>query len=97
MTLIEKRFPLTKLPVCGACEKLAMWGNGMQGICRSCGTITKNPITYSEYLASGYDIDSTGATAKCVLREEKKVREIILPDEYNGFAKKVRERYEYGT
>lgn len=93
MTMIEDRFPLTKLPVCGGCERLGFWGRGMQGVCKYCGTITKKPLTYSEYLASGYDIDATGQTAKKVLREEKEVREIILPD-YTNYAQDARKRFE---
>lgn len=80
MTAIENRYPLTKLPVCPHCERLAMWGEGGCGICRKCGTITKRPITYAEYLAHGYDIDATGATAKAVLAQQKEVRRIYLPD-----------------
>lgn len=78
MTVIENRFPLTKLPVCGSCEKLGMWSTGMIGICRSCGTITKKPITYSSYLASGYDVDATGATAKQILKT-REYQSMILP------------------
>jgi hypothetical protein len=81
MTIIENRFPLTKLPVCGSCERLAMWGKGGQGVCRHCGTITKNPITYSSYLASGYDVDQTGTTFRSVAHKSEMVkRDIILPD-----------------
>jgi hypothetical protein len=86
MTLLEERFPLTKLPVCGSCEKLAMWSRGMTGTCRSCGTITKNPITYSSYLASGYDVDATGQTARSVL-QKREVQSIILPD-YGNMGRK---------
>lgn len=83
MTMIENRFPLTKLPVCSACERLAYWGKGMQGICKHCGTITKAPITYSSYLASGYDVDPTGQTAKTVMQSEMQKRELILPEYIN--------------
>lgn len=79
MTLIENRFPLTKLPVCGGCERLAYWSAGMQATCKHCGTITKNPITYSTYLASGYDVDTTGATAKVVMEKSNYIRDRILP------------------
>jgi hypothetical protein len=84
MTVIENRFPLTKLPVCGSCEGLAYWGRDSLtgaaiGICRKCGTQTKSPITYSTYLASGYDIDTTGATAKEVLNYRSRAS-LILPD-----------------
>lgn len=85
MCMIENRYPLTKLPVCGGCERLAMWSRGKQATCTHCGTITKSPITYSSYLASGYDIDPTGDTAKRVLNleKEKMKRQLILPD-YGG-------------
>lgn len=79
MTLIESRFPLTKLPVCGHCEQLAMWSRNGTAACRNCGTITKNPITYSSYLASGYDIDATGQTAKNILEDRSRVS-VILPE-----------------
>lgn len=79
MTLIENRFPLTKLPVCGSCESLAYWCRG-EGYCKKCGTITKNPLTYSNYLGSGYDIDATGQTAKKVLKDEMNKRLMALPD-----------------
>jgi hypothetical protein len=80
MTMIENRFPLSKLPVCGGCERLALWGKGMQGICKHCGTITKSPITYSSYLASGYDVDATGATARSVMNQSEVARQELMPD-----------------
>lgn len=80
MTLIENRFPLTKLPICGSCERLGLWSVGMQCTCKHCGTITKNPITYSSYLASGYDVDPTGATAKSVMNQSDIIRDKVLPD-----------------
>ena len=80
MTMIESRYPLSKLPVCGHCERLAMWYKGMTGYCKHCGTITKRPITYSNYLASGYDVDATGQTAKNVLEQRSIVGNLILPD-----------------
>lgn len=89
MTMIESRFPLSKLPVCGSCERLAYWGNGMQGICKHCGTITKDPITYSSYLASGYDIDPTGHTARKVMDERTEISELVLPD-YDGMKERAR-------
>ena len=77
MTLIENRFPLTKLPVCGHCEKLGLWSKGISnepiGVCKSCGAITKQPITYSTYLASQLDIDPTGDTFRRMSTLEKKV------------------------
>lgn len=80
MTVLEGRFPLTKLPVCGHCEKLAMWGKDGCGICPDCGTITTKPLTYAEYLADGYDIDATGETARAVCQTQKKVRKLWLPN-----------------
>jgi hypothetical protein len=54
----------------------------MQGICKHCGTITKSPITYSSYLAAGYDVDPTGATARKVMNDSpsKEARALILPE-----------------
>lgn len=79
MTMIENRFPLTKLPVCGSCESLAFWCRG-EAHCKKCGTITKSPVTYSTYLGSGFDIDATGHTARKVLQDEMNKRLMILPD-----------------
>lgn len=60
MTLIENRYPLAKLPMCGRCEKAALWtgteDGGMAGYCEECGTTTTNPITYAEYLSQGHDL-----------------------------------------
>jgi hypothetical protein len=78
MTLYEARYPISRLPVCGHCEKLALW-KGDEGYCQSCGTYTKNPITYATYLASGYDLDQNCKTAGMLLDFEKKKRS-ILPD-----------------
>lgn len=82
MTLIENRFPLTKLPVCGHCEKLGLWGKDSItkkpiGVCKSCGSITQTPITYSTYLASRMDVDETGHTFRSLANIDKKV------DNYN--------------
>jgi hypothetical protein len=89
MTMIEGRFPLTKLPVCGHCEKLGLWHRDpitqkIVGVCKSCGAITKKPVTYSSYLASGYDVDATGDTFRKMAMIEKNKelvkRFIYLPD-----------------
>jgi hypothetical protein len=82
MTLIENRFPLTKLPVCGHCEKLGLWSKDSItkkpiGICKSCGAITQTPITYSTYLASKMDVDKTGHTFRRMAGLDKKI------DNYN--------------
>lgn len=88
MTMIESRFPLTKLPVCGHCEALGLWTKDSKGkpmgYCKKCGTYTRKPLTYSTYLASGYDIDKTGDNFRRMLivdraRENYK-REVYLPD-----------------
>lgn len=80
LAVIEDRYPLTRLPVCGHCERLGLWHHGGQAYCPSCGTYTRRPITYAQYLASGYDVDATGATAKLVLEQERSKRALILPD-----------------
>jgi len=77
MTMLEERYPLTKLPVCGHCEKLGYWNRNGTAYCPSCGTYTKKPITYSSYLASGYDTD--GTLAKWMVNIDKNKRS-ILPD-----------------
>lgn len=73
--LIESRYPISRLPVCGHCERLAYWSHG-GAYCPKCGTCTKSPITYSTYLASGYDLD-TGIASKMMEIERRKK---ILPD-----------------
>lgn len=87
MTMIEGRFPLTKLPVCAGCEKLGLWhkDNGKPvGYCKQCGTITKNPVTYSTYLAQRMDVDETGTTFRSMAEVDKKAdwfkRAVYLPD-----------------
>lgn len=88
LTMIEQRFPLTKLPVCGHCERLGLWhkdSNGKPiGYCKKCGTITRKPITYSTYLASKMDVDATGETFRSMLLVEKEAenykRMVYLPD-----------------
>lgn len=89
MTMIEGRWPLSKSPVCGHCERLGLWHkdpvtNKPVGVCRVCGTITKNPITYSTYLASGMDVDATGHTFRALDRatraKDQKNRELYLPN-----------------
>jgi hypothetical protein len=78
MTTIENRYPLTKLPVCGHCENLALWDTGGTARCPKCGWITKVPITYSTYLSQGYDIDR-GTTAREVLKARDNAT-MILPN-----------------
>lgn len=74
MSLIEKSYPLSRLPVCGHCEKLAYWHTGGQAWCPKCGTYTKKPFTYADYLACGFDIDSSCATSRAMLEYERKRR-----------------------
>jgi len=66
MCLIEGSYPFTKLPVCNGCEGLALWHrdefDNVVGVCTKCHTVSKNPVTYSEYLLEGYDVDSSGKT-----------------------------------
>ena len=61
---VETQVELIKQPICERCERLGLWDKeiGIFGqlvplcYCLECGTITKNPLTYGEYLANGYDI-----------------------------------------
>ena len=61
---VEVHVPIIKQPICEHCERIVMWDweKDMFGrevplaVCSYCGTITKNPMTYGEYLANGYDI-----------------------------------------
>lgn len=78
MTVLEGRYPISRLPVCPRCEGLAMWGHGGQGICTKCGTIDRDPVTLSEYMTKGYDIDQTGITRH--EKEDLKNRIFYLPD-----------------
>jgi hypothetical protein len=88
LTMIEQRFPLTKLPVCGHCERLGLWHKGTNGkpvgYCKTCGTITKKPVTYATYLASKMDVDQTGDTFRKMLLVDRQVddykRMVYLPD-----------------
>jgi hypothetical protein len=79
MTDIEGRYPLTRLPVCGTCERLGMWDKDGTGVCKHCGATTVSPITYSAYLASGYDIDQTGATFRKIKHAQEMVKRQLLP------------------
>jgi hypothetical protein len=78
MTLYESRYPISRLPVCGHCEKLGLW-KGSEGYCQSCGTYTKNPLSYSAYLASGYDLDNSCNTSRMMMEFEQNKRS-VLPD-----------------
>lgn len=79
MTIKENRYPITRLPVCEHCERLAMWSKNINGervgVCK-CGTVTANPMRYSEYLMNGYDIDRTNN--KVEANTEIQARKIIL-------------------
>ena len=64
---VECHVPIIRQPICEHCERVVMWDwtTDMLGRevplarCSYCGTITKNPMTYGEYLANGYDIPET--------------------------------------
>ena len=80
MCRIEARYPLAKLPVCGHCERLGMWGKGGICHCLKCGTITTKPVTLAEYYAAGYDMDGATGEDRSQVMHEKIARNIILPD-----------------
>lgn len=60
MTVIEGRYPVSKLPMCAHCESAGLWTKNqkgdMVGWCEKCGTTTVHPITYSEYLTQGHHL-----------------------------------------
>lgn len=94
IAMIEGRFPLTKFPVCSHCESLGLWhtdkNNKEVCVCTKCGTYTKNPMTYSEYLATGYDVDKTGETFRNTLKKDRDLRkrkELLYLPEYNNIGK----------
>ena len=81
MTMIEKRYPIMRLPVCGHCEKPALWSktNGERtATCMICGTITKNPIKLSEYLIQGHDLPLSMSSEK---KEEIKAKRAVSLEE----------------
>lgn len=61
---VEIQVPIISQPVCEHCERIVLWSHTRGkfgetiplGICSYCGTITKNPMTYGEWLAAGHDI-----------------------------------------
>lgn len=66
---IEYQVPIIKQPICEHCERVVMWDWEIQNVggrlveiplarCVHCGTITKNPLTYGEFLLNGYDMPS---------------------------------------
>ena len=73
LTLYEGRYPLTRMPVCGHCEKLAYWYRDKSAYCPSCGTYTKNAVTYSTYLATGYDIEAGFANKMLEMDKRNKI------------------------
>ena len=70
---LENRYPLSRMPVCGHCERLALWTRNKQAFCEYCGTYTRTPVTYSSYLASGYDVDKGIANRMMELDKRNKI------------------------
>ena len=79
MTQIENRYPISRLPVCNHCEALGIWGftkmREPAGYCEKCGTITVGPISYAEYLVSGYDLPDNMSSEK---KSEIKARRSLI-------------------
>jgi len=78
IAMLEGRYPITKFPVCSHCERLGLWTqvDGIpSGYCEICGTYTRNPMTYSEYLSKGFDVDETGETFRKMSKVDKELRE----------------------
>jgi len=83
MTQVEKRYPIARLPMCNHCEAVALWspmtGDGKRtGTCLNCGTVTIDPITFSEYLVAGYDLPMNMSAEQ---KEEIKVRRSLMVDD----------------
>jgi hypothetical protein len=64
---VEVHVPIISQPICEHCERIVIWSQTRGtfgeviplGMCKYCGTITKNPMTYGEWLAAGHDIPNT--------------------------------------
>lgn len=80
MVRVEARYPISKLPVCGHCERLALWGDKGTAHCLHCGTVTLKAVPLSEYYAAGYDLDGATGEDRSQVRHEKNARKILLPD-----------------
>jgi hypothetical protein len=80
MTMVEQRYPISKLPVCGHCERLAYWGKGLIAVCPHCGTTTLNPITLAEYYLQGYDLDGATGEDRAQVKHERIARKEIIPE-----------------
>lgn len=83
MTQVERRYPMSRLPVCNHCEALALWSRPLDdgnptGTCLKCGTVTVNPISLAEYLVAGYDLPMDMSAKE---KEEIKVKRSLVVDE----------------
>lgn len=83
MTQVERRYPMSRLPVCNHCEALALWSRPLEngnrtGTCLKCGTVTVNPISLAEYLVAGYDLPMDMSAKE---KEEIKVKRSLVVDE----------------
>ena len=76
--------PIVVQPVCGHCERVCIWDLEEHpitlqivpvGVCEVCGTRTKNPITFGEYIAQGHDIPAaiTGNDRKACIEARKMI------------------------
>jgi hypothetical protein len=85
---IERQVPIVKQPICEHCERVVIWDweYDMFGrevplaVCEYCGTITKNPMTYGEYLMNGYDIPATVTGAK---RQQSEAARVLINMMFN--------------
>lgn len=79
ITGLEKRYPVSRRPVCEHCESVGWWRKGKACFCPTCGTITKHPITLSEYYIKGYDLDGSRSGLSKEVKITKIKRDRILP------------------
>lgn len=84
---ISIKIPLISQPMCEHCENIGIWDwdKDMFGqevvycYCQKCGTLTKNPITYGEYMAMGYDLpDAITGREREEMLEAKKLLNLMF-------------------
>lgn len=91
---VESQFPLISQPICERCERIGLWDKEysifgtMTPLCQclECGAITKNPLTFGEYLANGYDLPAhmSEANREIAIKARKTLNMIMNIDGKDG-------------